>query len=471
MKDKITQKISIYSCGDLGNVVQTLAKLPDEWNHRLQITINDGDAEIIARSIILLLIAVFVDDIDQAIECMIHVWYSAFIRLSDSELLHTQIKPMLERVRNTIKDKDPESLRAKTWTRGNRSIKVVLKQRTWMTLPRMLDRANQINPIDAFASRRATVLCRHRWDHRDGFMMKLPPKQRTAHVRYLLHGLLLPFGHNRVEFVVPNPFLYRMPAQWQGNDAVNPVFAWPLHDVLEAPGAASENDVYGKLFNYLYDHLRAFIDRINKSPTFFYLLQVNPFELDKCLPHGSYDRIDATAITDKHRGFPIHALETLMPILKNKKQNPHATMVQFFETAVESLLRKSEELSKLDQYSAELKLVKEIIAVAPSSSSISSWSPEVLIYPPLIDLYASHWEVFEQYLANEKFTERVRPGTVMKQDNTIVPKFRYQLKIQKPLDAEYRKTVWRRFREPVDGKSVYLEWQKEDEEEKVKAEE
>ena len=48
---------------------------------------NDRDLDIVARNVILLLIVLVVENIDEAVDCIIHICYSALVRKSDMDLL------------------------------------------------------------------------------------------------------------------------------------------------------------------------------------------------------------------------------------------------------------------------------------------------------------------------------------------------------------------------------------------------
>jgi hypothetical protein len=91
--------------GDLRNVVKTLAMLPSGYNHNMEIVINDRDLDIVTRNLILLLIAMVVEDVDEAAECIIHIWYSSHIRESDLDILQHRIQPLVNAVCEKIKHK------------------------------------------------------------------------------------------------------------------------------------------------------------------------------------------------------------------------------------------------------------------------------------------------------------------------------------------------------------------------------
>lgn len=74
------RKYHAVASGDLRNVAKTIAQIPSSYNQPVDVTINDRDLDIVARNAIMLLIALVVDNIDEAVDCMIHIWYSALIR-------------------------------------------------------------------------------------------------------------------------------------------------------------------------------------------------------------------------------------------------------------------------------------------------------------------------------------------------------------------------------------------------------
>lgn len=166
---------------------------------------NDRDLDIVARNAIMLLIALVVDNIDEAIDCILHVWYSALIRRSDLNLLQERIRPLIESVCEKIKDKVPGGLLGKTWTFGQRSLRLVLGKSSWdslllyMNIPEGLtaERANQV--------RTAVTLAERRKDYRHRYLLLQTPSNRIASNRFWEDGLLLPFGTRRYDFREPNP--------------------------------------------------------------------------------------------------------------------------------------------------------------------------------------------------------------------------------------------------------------------------
>jgi hypothetical protein len=93
--------------GDLRNIVKTIACLPTSFTQSTDLYINDRDLDIVARNLILLLIGLIVEEDNEAVECMIHVWYSAFLRECDMAILRDRVRPLVEDVGRRRLSQDP----------------------------------------------------------------------------------------------------------------------------------------------------------------------------------------------------------------------------------------------------------------------------------------------------------------------------------------------------------------------------
>lgn len=174
-------------------------------------TINDRDLDVVASNAIILLIALVSDNMDEAVDCMIHVWYSALIRKSDLDMIQQKVLPLVQDICEKIKDKNPETVLGKTWKFGKRSFRLVLRKSLWdrllayMTVPEGLtaERASRI--------RTAVTLDESRKDYLDMHLLFQSPSRRVAKHRFRQDGLLLPFGAPRHEFQEPNPRVIEVP--------------------------------------------------------------------------------------------------------------------------------------------------------------------------------------------------------------------------------------------------------------------
>ncbi len=63
----------VAASGDIRNVAKTIAQIPSSYSQSVDVTMNDLDLDVVARNAIRLLIALVVDDIDMAVDCITHV--------------------------------------------------------------------------------------------------------------------------------------------------------------------------------------------------------------------------------------------------------------------------------------------------------------------------------------------------------------------------------------------------------------
>lgn len=177
---------------------------------------NDREFDVVARNTILLLLALTAQDstdiqgttipLDFA-EALIHVWYSALIPSSILSRLQDKVKPMITDVCSRIANKPPNTVLAKMWEfSAGRTLRLVLKEEDWLKLPEFLDIPEDMTSGDAAQIRTAVTLAPERTDYRDRWYFKdASPFMRIAKQRFREDGLLLPFGHPRIAFNIPNP--------------------------------------------------------------------------------------------------------------------------------------------------------------------------------------------------------------------------------------------------------------------------
>jgi hypothetical protein len=203
-------KLMFAASGDLRNVIKTVADLPDTYNQKLTIIVSDGDFDITARNVILLLLLTLEsDDVgrDQIVDCMIHVWYSAFLRQSDLELLQTHVRPMVQTVVNNIRHKEPSALMRKSWVnaQSGRVISVALQRAEWEKLLLYFEHPAQMSWEVASVLRRTITEAPLQKDNRECGLFMKRPRHRVPLVRFIKEGILLPFSASRQDFRVPNP--------------------------------------------------------------------------------------------------------------------------------------------------------------------------------------------------------------------------------------------------------------------------
>lgn len=203
--------------GDLRHVVKSISDLPDTASQPFNIVLNDIEFDVVARNAILLLLALEVaqrqstcegtDIVSSAVESMIHVWYSAYIPQVALTQLQVRVEPLVSAVCEQIATKDPEAYLGKTWKfQPGRSLRLVLKQKHWLRLREYLIAPVNLEAEEARRKRLAVTLAPERKDYQDRWYFKdASPFMRIAKERFREDGLLLPFGHPRLGFDIPNP--------------------------------------------------------------------------------------------------------------------------------------------------------------------------------------------------------------------------------------------------------------------------
>lgn len=186
-------------------MVKTITSLPSTYNQSINITMNDRDLDIVARNAMILLIALVVDAFDEAVDCMLHVWYSAFIRKSDLDILQQRIRPLISSTCETLKHKAPDKVLSKKWIYGQRSLRLVLNKSSWDRLLSFMDVPEGLTMERAQKLRKEVCLAESRRDYLERHLLVQTPSGRIAKTRFREDGLLLPFGSPREEFHEPNP--------------------------------------------------------------------------------------------------------------------------------------------------------------------------------------------------------------------------------------------------------------------------
>jgi hypothetical protein len=200
-----TLNMSDTASGDIRNVVKTIACLSTGFTQRIELYINDIDLDVVARNLILLLLSLIIKDDNEAVECMIHVWYSAFLRASDMAILRDHIRPMIEDVCRKLQDKPATAFLGKTWNLGQHSCRIELNKESWGKILLYLVNIQSLSTERADQIRSAITLAPERTDYWHRHFLALTPAHRLCKQRFREDGLLLPFGRSRLDFKVPNP--------------------------------------------------------------------------------------------------------------------------------------------------------------------------------------------------------------------------------------------------------------------------
>lgn len=107
--------------------------------------------------------------------------------------------------------------------------------------------------------------------HEHNYLLKTIPGWATCSTKLREDGILLPYEQSRSDSIHPNPTLLQWGNnEWPMDSIADPMAGWPLSEVF-ATETVAENDISGKLFDYLGRQLLTFHRRLYASPVQFYL--------------------------------------------------------------------------------------------------------------------------------------------------------------------------------------------------------
>lgn len=204
MKFSLAYLISKAS-GDSRNVIKTIDCLPNMFDRDIHIVMNDRELDIVARNAIILLTTLVVDDPDEAVDTIIHLWYSSLITASHLRTLQRHILPIVAEVCDKISTKLDGKLLGKTWTYGRTSMRLVLLKEDWSRLLNYLEPPPNLTADRAYAVRREVTIDPWRVDRRHRSYLGMKPAHRVSRERFQTDGLLISFGASRSDFTIPNP--------------------------------------------------------------------------------------------------------------------------------------------------------------------------------------------------------------------------------------------------------------------------
>ena len=142
--------------GDLRNVIKTVTELPNDYNGRCEVVLNDPNFRIGARNIILLLTALIFEPATAAF-MMQHTWYSAMIPAFVLQNLRERVLPLIQDTCTKIQKKDEETLCSKRWSFGERSVRLTLLKRFWDNLLLRFEVSERL-PVARAQTLRATAI-------------------------------------------------------------------------------------------------------------------------------------------------------------------------------------------------------------------------------------------------------------------------------------------------------------------------
>ncbi|KAI1101065.1 hypothetical protein F4804DRAFT_317033 [Jackrogersella minutella] len=438
--------------GDMRNLLVTLASMGDGCRSPMRIYMNDRDGDIVGRNATMLLLALTEDDSTVVADNIIHTFYSAFIPQSLYETLQGKIRDMVQDVCKKIEAKAPDTVLAKTWTFGSRSLRLVLAKKQWFELLASLELPPGLTIEKAHQIRQSVTLAAERVDFRERSYFSQTPGERTSGQRFRESGVLLPFGAPRDSFTIPNPTLFRDTDTWPLKDDADPINGWQKQEILKFPSGAAINDIYGKLNFFLGDIITRFHRRLMSSDIMFQLLNVNAEDLQKHVGQVLFDRIETANISDGGYLGMERTIFHIGPLLKHPCENPHAALVVLFLNAVHEMFH-DEDRQKMAAH--EIKEVWKYRSPQPPSGPYDAdWIINNMATEQVRDVD----KYFDRYMRVVKFTEIAEfSGMEFKKQSTIIEPWPLKVK-KKPHQRGAKEEFNTLLSSSHSGCERYMEW-------------
>ncbi|KAJ8610783.1 hypothetical protein MRB53_038334 [Persea americana] len=127
-------------------------------------------------------------------------------------------------------------------------------------------------------------------------------------------------------------------------DNANPLDGWSFPEILQTGSGPASADLYGKLYYYIYSHLKRFHNRLTLYGTDFYFLNV-----------------DAKVLKDQDSltGKMFDRIERLGVLLQTPIDNPYATLLTLFMNAVEEMTRCEHRVARERSHELEKKRARK----------------------------------------------------------------------------------------------------------------
>ncbi|XXH04603.1 hypothetical protein Hte_011020 [Hypoxylon texense] len=191
--------------GDMRSAILSVANLPRSYRGPLEIVLNDTKLDFVARNVVILLVFFLEEDPIKTAEHVIHIWYSMLLTESCHSLLLYKAKRMVLEVCEEIEGKHGLAPFAKTFSFGESSLHVELSRNNWFLLLSYFNVPQGLTGDDAQILRLIATLEEGSVESNDISMYIRSPPARLAAAKFRADGMLLPFGHPRGEFKIPNP--------------------------------------------------------------------------------------------------------------------------------------------------------------------------------------------------------------------------------------------------------------------------
>ncbi|KAK7539554.1 uncharacterized protein J3D65DRAFT_666267 [Phyllosticta citribraziliensis] len=444
--------------GDLRNVIKSFEGIQASSPQSFTAVVNDREFHVVARNTILLLTAMYVDSASAAAEAMLHIWYSALIPSSVLHHLRATVLPHIRAVCQKIAGKPAGNLFSKTFTNNACSLRMVLEKRFWDALPGYLEPLDGLTADQAQRVRLKAMRTSGMVYQKDSKILCCQlPGWRTARIEFRKDGVVAPFGASKAEFNVPNPTLFREQDEWSMPPIMgDPIDGWSLRDILKKPLA--KNDIYGGMFFYVQDLLKRFCTKIQALKIDFVLLHNEANDLPKTLANDPkspqhFDRIETSNLIDPMNlgCLGLGCLKTFAPLLRPVAENPHATLVTFFQLSLVTVMFPG-------MMEGRARRSERAAAYFPPGSSMlnDGCCADCVRRNESFGLFEDFDKVFKHFKSQSRLDAFAkRAGLRSKRKHTIIEPWALRLP-ENATQAEFDVVL----ASPYNGEQRYVEWQK-----------
>ncbi|KAK7040336.1 hypothetical protein VNI00_009804 [Paramarasmius palmivorus] len=408
--------LAFIASGDLRNVIQTINSLPQDYASKLTILLNDRNPFVVARNALLLSILSFVDDMDQAVDFALHLWYSAFLPMKGSSLAKVALTQKL--FSNTpfggeSIDLTPTTTLSMTFTRS--TVEAMFED-----LDFTMDAGTANNAFNAVMNAPERV------DYRDRFYARLKPSHRVAFHEWRQFGLLMPFGAPNAHLNRPNPSLITPSGHLWLYDSANPLDGWDIDRVLKSgkDHGTTEEDIMGCLYFHVKDQLTTFLQRMRKFRVSFSMYDQDAVTLAENLPSHlrQFDRIEVSNIMDREYAGIVPTLSAWGPMLNHERDD--STLIgSFINWAARTpKARASDDATLAKTYFSHLLRVRPEIMNPQDFASAGPMCAGMFTLVSSSEMVYDNSPVFKKYLADEGAEWAAQKGGLkMRERNQIVP--------------------------------------------------
>ncbi|XP_070538569.1 uncharacterized protein [Ptychodera flava] len=334
--DKLS--LLLAGVGDLRNVIKTVASLPKEFKGRIEFTLNDLDAHILAKDVLFLYMIFTADDAKFTSDTLVQLWYSVCIVDEHNQYLLTIL-----RILSTI---DVQTLVQNTSGKIDIS-ETDLKQlqSTWAAWLKSLENGGP--KIHITEQRRVSIAIDSR--SAEGWQLFrdcVPKRHGKSLEEWYESGILLPSSDQRkrdakfqnVTLLCKNLLYYDSVKQenrrteWKmSNLFVDEQLIYPIQadttpfrgwDYIDVASESNEDCISTMYRNYLSDMIEKFILTVHEDCVSFRVLLGDCFQLKTNFEINTYDRIITSNIADYY-GVPA-VLDYFKSFLNST--NPHSVI-------------------------------------------------------------------------------------------------------------------------------------------------